>query len=155
VLGIDPSYKQTGFAVIENKELIYSTSLDLKDVKNKKEKREWIKETLGKIETRFFPDKIVIERTRLFSKGFISTKTIIALASLTVTIIDATDLDVYSVDSRAFKSKVIGSAKCSKKDVINWVKFIFGIEVNEDEADAIAIASYPFIDNPLLRKENT
>ena len=110
VLGIDPSYKQTGFAVIENKELIYSTSLDLKDVKNKKEKREWVKNTLGRIETRFFPDKIVIERTRLFSRGIISAKTIIALASLIVAVIDASDLDVYSVDSRSFKAKVIGNA---------------------------------------------
>ena len=159
ILGIDPSYKRTGFAVIENERLLYHNSLDLKAIETKKVKRKIIKEFIKKIEDGYSPNKIVIERARLFSKGFISMKTVIALGSLVSAVVDATDLDVYSVDSRSFKSRVIGSAKCSKDDVIRWVTFKFEVHVNEDEADAIAIAFYPFVINPLkdsslLRKEN-
>ena len=154
VLGIDPSYQRTGFAVVEDNKLIYSFSLTLKEIKTKKKKREIIKNVIKTIELIYQPDKIVVERTRLFSRGVISMKTIVALGSLIVVIVDATDLDVYSVDSRSFKAKVVGHANCSKQDVINWVKFIFKIDVNEDEADAVAIALYPFIKNPLLRREN-
>ena len=154
ILGIDPSYKRTGLAIIEDKDLLYSTSVTFEKNKTKKDKREILRQTIKRIESRFLPDKIIVERTRLFSRGFISAKVIIALGSLISTIIDATDLDVYSVDSRSFKSKVIGSASCHKIDVIDWVKFIFHIDVDEDQADAIAIAYYPFIDNPLLIQEN-
>ena len=164
ILGIDPSYKRTGFAVVEDGKLQHYASLDLKKTKTKKEKREWIKNTIRIIEGTCWPDKkidkIVIERTRLYSRGFISMKTVIALGSLISTVIDGTDLDVYSVDSRSFKSRVIGRASCSKEEVIGWAKSKFGVDVNEDEADAIAIAFYPFVinpltDNSLLRKENS
>ena len=154
ILGIDPSYKRTGVAIIEDKELVGYTSTVFGKIKTKKDKRKIIRNFIKHIEAKYLPDKITIERTRLYSHGFISVKTIIALGSLISTVIDATNLDVYSVDSRAFKSKIIGSAKCSKKDVINWVEREFSAHANEDEADAIAIASYPFIDKPLLRKEN-
>ncbi len=154
VLGIDPSYKRSGFAVVEDNKLLCSRSLDLKKIKTKKEKRQLIKFFIKNIEKTFTPDKIIVERTRLFSRGVISMKTIVALGSLIVVVVDATDLDVYSVDSRAFKAQVIKNASCSKKDVIDWVQSAFSINVNEDEADAIAIAFYGFIENPLLRKEN-
>lgn len=154
VLGIDPSYKRTGFAIVEDGKLLYGISANLKDYKTKKEKRKRIKDAIKVIENRYYPDKIVVERTRLYSRGFISLKTIIALGSLISTIVDATDLDVYSVDSRAFKSKVIGKANSTKEEVMNWVKIKFNIETNEDEADAIAIALYSFMANPLLKKES-
>lgn len=154
ILGIDPSYKRSGFAVVEDNKLIYSVSLDLGEIKAKKEKRQLVKIYIKNIEGKLQPDKIIVERTRLFSRGVISMKTIVALGSLIITIVDATDLDVYSVDSRSFKAKVVGSAKCSKQDVINWVQSRFGKLVDEDEADAIAIAFYPFMKNPLLQKEN-
>lgn len=154
ILGCDQSYVCTGLAIIEDKELLYFTSIAFEKNKTKKGKREILKQTIKMIETKYLPDKIVVERTRLFSRGFISPKTIIALGSLTTTIIDATNLDVYSVDTRSWKAKVIGKASASKKDTINWVKSKFDIEVNMDEADAIAIALYPFMKNPLLQKEN-
>ena len=159
ILGIDPSYKRTGFAIIGNEKLLGYNSLDLKEVKTKKAKRVMIKAFIKKVENMYQPDKIVIERTRLFSRGFVSMKTVIALGSLITAVVDATDLDVYSVDSRSFKSRVIGKANCSKDDVIRWATFKFEINPNEDEADAIAIAFYPFVINPLtdsslLRKEN-
>jgi len=153
ILGIDPSYKRTGFAIIEDGELLYSTSLDLKKFKTKKEKRKIIAFNIKSIEASFLPDKIITERVRLFSRGFVSSKTIIALGSLITTIIDGSKLDVYSVDSRSFKAKV-KNASCSKEDVISWVKQKFNIEADEDQADAIAIAFYGFTKNPLLRKEN-
>ena len=154
ILGIDPSYKRMGFAVIEDTKLLYSTSLAFTKNITKKAKRVLIKIYIKDIELSFSPDKIVVERTRLYSHGFISSKTIIALGSLTTAIIDATDLDIFSVDSRAFKSKIVGDGNCSKQDAIDWVKSKFNISVDEDEADAILIASYPFVKSPLLRKEN-
>ena len=154
ILGIDPSYIRTGFAIVEDNKLLYSISLDLKKIKTKKEKREMIKIFIKKIELTFQPNKIIVERTRLFSRGVISMKTIVALGSLIVVVVDATDLDVYSVDSRSFKARIIGSASCSKQDVINWIQSKFDISVDEDRADAIAIALYPFVSKPLLRKEN-
>lgn len=159
ILGIDPSYKRTGFAIIENEKLLRYCSLDLKEIKTKKIKREIIKGFIRKIEDEYQPDRIVIERTRLFSHGFVSMKTVIALGSLITTVIDATDLNVYSVDSRSFKSRVIGKANCSKDDVIRWATFKFEVNPNEDEADAIAIAFYFFVidplkDSSLLKKEN-
>ena len=154
ILGVDQSYARSGFAIVKDNKLIYSTSIIFKKNKTKKDKREILKLTIENIEKTFKPNKIVVERTRLYSRGFISIKTIIALGSLITTIIDATNLDVFSVDSRSFKAKVVGHANCSKQDVMDWAQLKFGISANEDEADAIAIAFYSFMNNPLLRKEN-
>ena len=154
ILGIDPSYVCTGFAIIEDRELLYSTSITFKKYKTKKEKRKVLRQMVKRIENRFLPDKIVVERTRLHSRGFISMRTIIALGSLISAIIDASNCNIYSVDSRSFKSKVIGSANCSKKDTVNWAKLVYQVDVDEDQADAIAIGLYPFMLAPLLRKEN-
>ena len=154
VLGIDPGYSKTGFAIIEDKKLIESMCLDLSKHKTKREKRKIIKNYIQYFESLHKPSKVIIERVRLFSHGFISTKTIVALGTIISSVIDATELDVYSVDSRSFKKRVVGNSSCSKADVIKWVYKKFGIDVEEDEADSIAIAYYQFVENPLLKKEN-
>jgi len=154
VLGIDPGYSKTGFAIIEDKKLIESMCLDLSKHKTKREKRKIIRQSIQYAEGMHKPSRIIIERVRLFSHGFISTKTIVALGTIIAAVIDSTELDVYSVDSRSFKKRVVGNSSCSKADVIKWVHKTFGIDVEEDEADSIAIAYYQFIENPLLKKEN-
>jgi Holliday junction resolvasome RuvABC endonuclease subunit len=123
-------------------------------VKSKREKRKIIRETIQKFERSYKFERILIERVRLYSRGFISTNTVIALGTLVAAVVDSTNLDVFSVDSRSFKSRVVGNSKCSKGDVVKWVKDKFNIKAEEDEADAIAIGYYQFVAADMLKMEN-
>jgi Holliday junction resolvasome RuvABC endonuclease subunit len=160
ILGVDPSYKRTGFSVVKNDKLLHVDSIDFKsgtyymDSGSKKLKRRAIREKVEELTKKYNPYAIVIERVRLFSTSYVSLATVIALGSLISTVVDATDLDVFSADTRSMKATVVGSAKCKKKDVIDWAYRNFKVKTNDDEADSIMIASYAFKGGKLLKKEN-
>lgn len=144
-LGIDQSSENSGIAVAnDNEELIDYTSVRLDGFKTSRAKRKMLKNTVKLYVDRYDPEMAVIERVRMFSQNFVSLKTIISLGSLVVAIDDAVDIDLYSVDTRSWKSRVVGEADASKEETVEYIKNKFNVEVNHDIADAICIALYPF-----------
>ena len=121
VIGIDESYKNTGITVNKNngEEIkvfnVYCDSLD-----NNTLKRQMIKEVLDKIvkhvKKNYAGAEVicVIERIRLQSKGFLNINYIKGIGALNALIVDLMydyGIETFSVDTRAWKSAVVGTSK--------------------------------------------
>lgn len=133
VIGIDQSYKNTGISIAQDGKLIKVKSLDLSTSTFNSEKRSRLRNIVVKLINscqRKDSDLIIIcERIRTFSGGFLSTEYIKQTGALISTIVDAAydyGVPVYSVDTRAWKSAVIGTSKSEQGDkklpAINFVR---------------------------------
>jgi hypothetical protein len=120
-IGIDQSYKNTGISVFRNGEMLKIKSLNLSDYYTSNSlKRLDLQNILFTFTTniikKYPDDKIIciIERIRLRSEGFINIdyiKSIGALNSIIVDVCFTKNIPVYSVDTRCWKSQVIGTSK--------------------------------------------
>lgn len=187
VIGLDQSYSRTGISIAVNGKLKKVTSVDFKGINSKTEKRLLLHEKEQRaIETclkKFAPIEIVVvcERLRLFTQGDdIRPNVIKPGAAMIAYIVDAAyeyGIETYSVDTRAWKSAILGSSKPifePIEGVKNPQKFgsvrkviDLGFEesirkcrgngaffaYDDDAADSACIALYPFIDRPALLKE--
>jgi Holliday junction resolvasome RuvABC endonuclease subunit len=122
VIGIDQSYKNTGVSIGINNKLIQVTSIYLESLTSNSEKRKYLNNKLtalfNKIKHRQSQNAsdvcIIIERIRLQSQGFININYIKAIGALNAVIVDLANeynFPVYSVDTRAWKSAVVGTSK--------------------------------------------
>lgn len=120
VIGIDQSYTRTGITVLKDKQILMIESINFERCRNNTEKRERIKRKLNEIMFEMlhkypYDDRCVItERIRLRSQGFLSEAYIKSTGALIATIIDVAeiyDIPVYSVDTRSWKSQIVGSSK--------------------------------------------
>lgn len=119
VIGIDQSYTRTGITVLENKNILRMKSIEFEGCETNTEKRTAIWCVLERyFKTVVKPEenevKVITERIRLRSQGFLSESYIKSTGALVATIIDVCRLynvPVYSVDTRAWKSAIVGSSK--------------------------------------------
>ena len=95
--------------------------LDLSKEKDNTTKRNILRKTLNELITNMKKKAItvtvIIERIRLQSGGFININYIKSIGALNAVIVDAChnlDVKVYSVDTRAWKAQVIGTAKAEE-----------------------------------------
>lgn len=121
VIGIDQSYNNTGISIIGDTKILKIKSINLQKYNSNSDKRSIIHNTLNKIINKVLPkcDKliVIIERIRLRSQGFINIDYIKSIGALNCTIIDVFhkyNIPVYSVDTRCWKSQVIGTSKPKK-----------------------------------------
>ena len=122
VIGIDQSYKCTGIALSYNGKLKSATCIKTEHLKNNSEKRETIRNYIATVFNKAFdlsvkyncPVTVIIERIRLRSQGFINIDYIKSIGALNALMVDVAyiyDFPVYSADTRAWKSAVIGTSK--------------------------------------------
>lgn len=184
VIGIDQGYAVTGVALVrgsdEGTEVVNYKRLVLEKYKTNTDRRMAMRRSLrallkNLLETKSVPLEnilIIVERIRVFSGGGIHPNYMIAVGALIAVIVDTAQeygLEVFSVDTRAWKSKVVGTTKGvekqvlitrgknkgkyrteidNKKPTLDFVKNTIGIDCKgqDDVADAICIALYGFID---------
>lgn len=117
VIGIDQSYTRTGITILKDKEVVEMFSLDYEHCKNNSEKRTALENTLHEmvLDHNITNPLVITERIRLRSQGFLSEAYIKATGALIATIIDFfhyyNEIPVYSVDTRSWKSQMIGNSK--------------------------------------------
>lgn len=118
VIGIDQSYKRTGITMLEDKQIMRMYSVNFEGCENNTDKRNLIYSYMERILKRacLKQNKVIVitERIRLRSQGFISESYIKATGALVATVLDictAYRVPVYSVDTRAWKSAIIGTSK--------------------------------------------
>ena len=116
VIGIDQSYTRTGITILEDKKILGMHSVNFDGCKTNTEKREHLKHFLESLFDNYNIDNatVITERIRLRSQGFLSESYIKSTGALIATIIDvfATyDIPVYSVDTRSWKSQIVGNSK--------------------------------------------
>lgn len=121
VIGIDQSYKNTGISLCVDNELKKIGSIYLENLKSNSEKRLMLRDKLDKIISlninKADKTQIIIERIRLSSQGFINIDYIKSIGALNSIIVDtarAHNLKVYSVDTRSWKSNIVGTSKEKK-----------------------------------------
>lgn len=125
VIGIDQSYNDTGVSVFADKKKKAIRSVKLSKCKSNSEKRGVLRDYLSSllssvvdIAKRNDCDTVIclIERIRLKSAGFLSIDYIKSIGALNALIVDTCaefDIPVYSVDTRAWKSQVVGTSKAA------------------------------------------
>lgn len=92
-------------------------SLDYEHCKNNSEKRTALENTLHEmvLDHNIVNPLVITERIRLRSQGFLSEAYIKATGALIATIIDFfeyfNEIPVYSVDTRSWKSQIVGNSK--------------------------------------------
>lgn len=120
VIGIDQSYKRTGITVMQNKELVkmfYIDGSSMSHASFRRKLRSELSMTLADFKTKvsFFPYScIIMERIRLISNGNLSQNYIQETGALCGSIIEvgeAYGIPVFSVDTRAWKSAIVGTSK--------------------------------------------
>lgn len=118
VIGIDQSYKNTGVSVFVDKEMKSISSVHLEALRDNSERRTYLYNRLDKLLQRLTMRSseivIIIERIRLMSQGFLSINYIKSMGALNAIIVDVAakyGIEVYSVDTRAWKSSIIGTSK--------------------------------------------
>lgn len=118
VIGIDQSYKNTGISVASDKGLECISSINLIELQSNSEKRSEVSSGVSEVIEHYKPLAkeliIIIEKIRTFSQGFISTNYIKSIGALNACIVDTAfkyGVDVYSVDTRSWKSQIVGSSK--------------------------------------------
>ena len=120
VIGVDQSYQRTGVSIAKDGELLYVSSINYDGLKSKSEKRDMTRIEIQKL-CRYCCNEfdnaelnLVLERTRQFSDGFISIPYIKAMGALNASVIDVAKnygFECWSIDTRAWKSGVVGSSK--------------------------------------------
>lgn len=121
VIGIDQSYKNTGVTVnYNNGEKLKVFAIHTETLNDNSLKRQMMKEWLEKIvkhTIKIYPDTeivCIIERIRLQSKGFLNINYIKGIGALNALIVDIMyehGIETFSVDTRAWKSTVVGTSK--------------------------------------------
>lgn len=177
VIGIDQSYKRCGISKCKDGKLKIVKSINFPECKCNTDKRKYLINILTKILQKEaskddFDDSnimIIVERIRLSSQGFLSQDYIKSTGALIATIIDVAktyNIKVFSVDTRAWKSQVIGTSKgITEKKIITKgknkgkVKMIenkkiltqryitklgFDVMDDDDAADSAGIALFYF-----------
>lgn len=127
VIGIDQSYQNTGVTIVVDGKIKKIASIQLKQCKTNSDKRKLLSTKLGSVfgraSSRCGNVVCIVERARLHGgpTSFINIDAIKAIGALTATIVDAAseyNIPVYSVDTRCWKSQVIGTSK-GERNIFN------------------------------------
>lgn len=133
VIGIDQSYTRTGISIGVDGKLKKVTSIDFKGLKTQSEKRNHIRNVLyrliKKMKSKASELTILCERISTFRKSFgskfggnqqgLNPNYLKMTGALIAVIVDTAQefgVNVYSVDTRSWKSKIVGSSKSKVKD---------------------------------------
>lgn len=127
IVGVDESYKNTGVSVtygnpFSGYDTIFCDSIGINEYKDKNDYRVNVLDYLTRLLQDYSEEMrnssicnlVVVERIRQFSKGFISMDYIKSMGALIAYIVEAANqhsMQTYSVDTRCWKSTVVGSSQ--------------------------------------------
>ncbi len=118
VIGIDQSYKDTGVSIVVDGKIVKISNITFKNDWSNSQKRTEVKQKLSRLFAQCIVKSscvtVVLERIRLRSDGFINIDYIKSIGALNAVIVDAANdygLEAFTVDTRAWKSKIVGTTK--------------------------------------------
>ncbi len=164
IVALDQSYTRLGYCVQTKRKVLEIGSVDLSKLRNPTQKRNCVRELVSILVRKHNPTAVLVERVRIFAGGYISAKTAGMLAAMTAVIVDAAythsfnrkPTPVFSVDTRAWKSVVLGNPSATKQQTLDWVNLQLGGDefftkagINHDSADAYCIGKYLWLAKPL------
>lgn len=155
-IGVDQSYRRTGVSVSVDGALKLAKSIDLSRFKSKAEKRAAVSRRLSSlvnhILARRSPSEVacVLERVRTFSQKFLSVPYIKSMGALNATIADLmwqNGITCYSVDTRAWKSGVVGYSSPANERHPEALRFSkhFNMDPRKAPTALLLLKHYPAI----------
>ena len=159
ILSVDQSLARPGLAIVEQNsetKILEAFSLKHERKATPSQRRIDLVAAVQELAEKYRPDFVIVERVRTFSKGYLSTRSIITLGSLVAGIIDGLSedgLSVFSVDTRAWKSHVLGSPSATKADAVEFCRSRFGLDLDHDASDAVCMGLYALQPGAKLKKE--
>ena len=171
IIGVDQSYTRTGISIAADGKLLKVSSIAFRGHRSKSDKRKalsgMIRRILSLNASKAHSVRLICERIRTFSyagkgrdgkgKSFLNINYIKCTGALIATLVDVSaefGIEVYSVDTRSWKSKIVGTSKGGKEPTLKYVKSIgFDCGKNDDAADSACIALYGFHPKAILKKE--
>lgn len=180
VIGVDQSYTRTGISIGVDGKLKKVSSIDYKGLKTRSEKRNELRKVLTRIiesnVSKATEMIIICERISTFRKSFGSKgnqqgsnpnylKMTGALVAVIVDVATEYDVEVFSADTRSWKSRIVGTSKGDKDGnkkapTIRFVESLgFDLFIrekktgknkgekiyNDDAADSACICLYGFL----------
>lgn len=119
-IGVDQSYSNTGISIAADGGLVDIKSIQLHKYGTNSDRRSALgvrlSSLLGVVAQKSYSVVCICERARLYGRpaSFINIDAIKAMGALTAVIVDACHkygVKVYSVDTRCWKSRVVGTSK--------------------------------------------
>lgn len=152
ILAFDQAYKNIGYAVSSDGNLLEYGSFKLDNFFNKTIKRSFVEGLVKTLDMVYNPDMVVCEQVRLKNSFGININSIVALSELIAVIVDSVyPKNVYTIDSKSWKAKVVGKANATKEDTVEHVNNVYGLSnIDHDCADAICMSVYPNCKKPVL-----
>lgn len=124
-IGVDQSYQNTGISLVADGVLRDVKSVKLDKLKSNSERRRVLRAKLssliGVVADKAEHITCIVERARIHGgpTSFINIDAIKSMGALTALIVDVCDeygIEVYSVDTRSWKSQVVGTSKPQKNN---------------------------------------
>jgi crossover junction endodeoxyribonuclease RuvC len=144
ILALDQSTRLTGWCLMINKKYNSSGVLSVINTDDTIERMKLMYDEIVKLINRVKPDVILIEDTQ-FQNNYSSFRTLSQLQGIIMAYLFENDLPFYIIPATAWKSccQIKGKARNEqKKNTQKYVKNTYGLDVSEDEADSIGIATY-------------
>lgn len=148
-IALDQATKTTGFAVFHNGELVDHGTHSAKgyEVERISDMRTWLKNKIDAVEIRFAQkvDMVVLEDIQQHNKDFITFKTLAHLQGVLINLIYEKDIKhkTYFASSWRHGLGIKGAGKTiQKKNAQIFTKNNFGLDVSNDESDAICIGEH-------------
>lgn len=144
LLGLDQSTRLTGWCLMIDKKYNSSGVLSVVNTDDTIERMKLMYDEIVELVNRVKPDVILIEDTQ-FQQNYSSFRTLSQLQGIIMAYLFEKDLTFYIIPATAWKSccHIKGKARIEqKKNTQIYVKNTYGLDVTEDEADSIGIATY-------------
>ena len=144
VLSFDQSTKISAFSYWIDSKYIESGYIDLHTIKDTSERVRAMGVELCKIITKYSPDKVVMEEVAQQSNA-LTLKLLARIQGIIIGFCAAHNIETYIIEPSKWRSKLDFSQgpKVKREELkaqaIKYVKDVYGLELPEDECEAICI----------------
>lgn len=140
ILGIDPGLKNFGYAVIEyTPELHLVCAGEILTQKDEKKRLQIVYDSIDDVIKTYKPNFCVLEKT--FVNNNAATSLALGQARGVILLcLQKNDLEYQEISATSIKKIISGDGKAQKKEIQEFVRGLFSIELGHNAADAVIIS---------------
>lgn len=141
ILGMDPSTRSFGWAVLQEEDLLISGVIRTKPSMTRAEKLTYIYQELESIIDRYKPDTAAAENTFVWRRNMDTSMKLSEVRGIVLLLLNRTGTPLSLFQPATLKVALTGTGNASKQLMIKAATDMYGsIKISEHEADAIAAA---------------
>lgn len=141
ILGMDPSTRNFGWAVLQEEDLLISGVIRTKASMTRGEKLTYIYHELESIIERYKPDTAAAENTFVWRRNMDTSMKLSEVRGIILLLLNRTETPLSLFQPATLKVALTGTGNASKKLMVKTARDLYGsVKIDEHEADAIAAA---------------